>query len=147
MVSIIKYFKAAAVSEGVCMTKVLTTIPFACLIIFVTTAGLSAADKSFKEADLKALLASGKTLQLGGKGMGYCGTLDLSADGAGTGSAKTDDGTVIKISGSWKIKGDKFCRTWKDLDAGKEVCETWRLTSPNHVDVYRGKKKIGANSW
>lgn len=122
-------------------------VPFA-LLIFSTMAGpVESADKALKEGDLKALLASGKTFQLGGKGMGYSGTLDLSADGAGTGSAKTDDGTVIKISGSWQIKGDKFCRTWKELDGGKEVCETWRLTSPNHVDVFRGKKKIGANSW
>ncbi|MCV9966171.1 hypothetical protein OIU34_30320 [Pararhizobium sp. BT-229] len=122
-------------------------VPFVVLIFSTMTAPVEAADKALKEADLKALLASGKTLQLGGKGMGYSGTLDLSADGAGTGSAKTDDGTVINISGSWKIKGDKFCRTWKDLDGGKEVCETWRLTSPNHVDVFRGKEKIGANSW
>ncbi|WP_275785761.1 hypothetical protein [Pararhizobium gei] len=107
----------------------------------------NAADKTLKKEDLTALLESGKTLRLGGEGMGYSGSLTLSADGKGKGSAKPDGGTAIEISGSWKIKGDKFCRTWKGLDKGKEVCETWRLTAPGHVDVYQGKKKIGANSW
>lgn len=106
-----------------------------------------AAEKTLSEADLTKLLAGGKTLALGGKDMGYTGTVTLTADGRGDGSAKTDDGTVITINGTWLIKGDRFCRKWKGLDAGKEVCETWRLTSPNHVDVYNGKEKIGANSW
>ncbi len=115
------------------------------LVMVPVSAG--AADKTLNEADLTTLLAGGKTLGLGGKGMGYSGTITLTADGKGDGSAKTDGGTVITINGTWRIKGDRFCRTWKDLDDGKEVCETWRLTSPNHVDVYNGKKKIGANSW
>ncbi|KQV35673.1 MULTISPECIES: hypothetical protein [unclassified Rhizobium] len=120
------------------------------LAVLTTILGLhpaDAADKTLKAADLKELLGNGKTLALGGKGMGYTGTLNLSADGKGEGSAKTDGGDVITISGTWHIQGDKFCRTWAGLDKGKEVCETWRLTSPNHVDVFQGKKKIGANSW
>ncbi|WP_104665463.1 hypothetical protein [Ensifer adhaerens] len=122
-------------------------IPAVFFALAMTQAPAGAADKVLSEADLTKLLAGGKTLALGGKGMGYTGSIDLTADGKGDGSAKTDDGTVIPINGTWHIKGDRFCRKWKDLDGGKEVCETWRLTSPGHVDVYNGKKKIGVNSW
>lgn len=96
---------------------------------------------------LTELLAKGATLQLGGDGMGYKGKLTLAADGTGKGSAKTDDGTKITLSGKWRIDGNKFCRTWADLDGGKEVCETWHLTSGRSVQVYVDGKMVGANSW
>ena len=103
--------------------------------------------KDLKEADLKSLLEKGKTFQLGGKGMGYAGTLELTADGKGKGSAKPDSGGEITINGTWHIKGDTFCRTWEGLDDGKEVCERWNLVAPNKVEVYKGKEMIGVNSW
>ncbi|HEV7247946.1 MAG TPA: hypothetical protein VGN93_13260 [Shinella sp.] len=106
-----------------------------------------AAGKDMKEGELKALLEGGKTLQLGGKGMGYTGTLDLAADGTGKGSAQPDSGDKIVINGTWRIKGDEFCRTWEALDDGKEVCERWRLVAPNKVEVYSGKEMMGVNSW
>ena len=121
-------------------------IALACICGLVATSA-SAQGKGMKEADLKNLLEGGKTLQLGGDGMGYKGTLVLSADGTGEGSAQPDNGTKISISGKWHIKGSKFCRTWKDLDDGKEVCETWNLVAPNKVEVYQGKDMIGVNSW
>lgn len=107
----------------------------------------NAAGKAMKGAELGALLNDGKTVNLGGKGEGYSGTLVLAKDGTAKGSVKTDDGTTINLGGTWKIKGDKFCRTWKDLDSGKEVCETWRVKSPTQVEVYVGKKRAGLNSW
>lgn len=80
-----------------------------------------AAGKKMKGAQLTALLSGGKTIKLGGPGEGYAGELTLSADGKGSGSAKTDAGAVIMIDGVWAIKGDKFCRMWTGLDGGKEV--------------------------
>ena len=106
-----------------------------------------AAEKDMKEAELKTLLEGGKTLQLGGKGAGYSGTLDLAADGTGNGFAQPDGGDKILIKGKWRIEGDKFCRTWEGLDDGKEVCERWRLVTPNKVEVYNGKEMVGVNSW
>lgn len=106
-----------------------------------------AAGKDMKEAELKSLLEGGKTLQLGGKGLGYTGTLDLAADGTGKGAAQPDGGDKIVINGKWRIKGDKFCRTWEGLDGGKEVCERWHLVAPNKVEVYQGKQMTGVNSW
>lgn len=98
-------------------------------------------------AQLTELLSKGATLQLGGDGMGYKGTLALAADGTGEGGAKTDDGTEITLSGTWRIDGDRFCRTWAALDGGKEVCETWHATSANSVQVFVDGKMVGANSW
>jgi hypothetical protein len=75
------------------------------------------------------------------------GAIKLTKNGTGKGSATTDAGQIIKLEGTWAIKGDKFCRVWNDLDNGSEVCETWVSTSPRSVDVYNGDKKIGVNSW
>lgn len=107
----------------------------------------SGEEKDMKESDLTALLEGGKTLQLGGKDMGYSGSLVLSADGTGKGSAKTDDGTEIVLEGKWRIRGDKFCRTWEAIDDGREVCERWRLVAPNSAEIYQGQEKVGLNSW
>lgn len=117
------------------------------ILLVATMSIASASEKKMSNADLTALLEGGKTIKLGGPGEGYSGELTLSADGTGSGSAKTDDGTVIKIEGVWLIKGDEFCRTWKGLDGGKEVCETWILVSENKAHVMNGKNKIGVNRW
>lgn len=105
------------------------------------------ADKAMTSAQLETLLKGGATITLGGKGEGYLGTLVVSKDGTAKGAAKTDQGNEIKIEGIWRIKGDKFCRTWKDMDKDKEVCETWRIRSSNEAEVYVGKKRAGLNSW
>ncbi|MGD9479747.1 hypothetical protein [Shinella sp. G-2] len=106
-----------------------------------------AAGKDMKEAELKSLLGGGKEIQLGGEGLGYKGTLSLTAEGTAVGSAQPDSGDKIDIKGKWRIKGNKFCRTWEGLDKGKEVCETWRSIAPNKVEVYVGKEMTGVNSW
>jgi hypothetical protein len=90
------------------------------------------------------VLTGGKTVHLGGPGTGYSGDLVLSPDGTGSGSATTDDKKKIKLQGTWKIKDDTFCRTWKGIDKGKEVCETWLLVEPNKVKVLL---EIGSNWW
>lgn len=99
------------------------------------------------DAELTALLADGETIRLGGPGLGYAGSLDVRADGSATGSAKTDAGATIRIDGTWTVRDGKFCRTWTDLDGGKEVCETWVYTAPNAVEVRNGDAVIGVNAW
>ena len=103
---------------------------------------------------LNQLLASGKTLMLGGDGEGYKGELVLKADGTGKGQAITDNGKTLKIDGTWEIVGDEFCRVWKEISEGKRICERWVVIGENQVRVYSrqdGKpakyKKSGLNSW
>lgn len=118
------------------------------LVFFGTASTVTmAAGKDMKEAELKSLLEGGKTLQLGGKGMGYTGSLDIAADGTASGAAQPDSGEKIVLKGKWRIKGNAFCRTWEGMDGGKEVCERWRLVEPNKVEVYVGKEMTGVNSW
>lgn len=118
------------------------------LVFFGTASTVAmAAGKDMKEAELKSLLEGGKTLQLGGKGMGYTGSLDIAADGTASGAAQPDSGEKIVLKGKWRIKGNAFCRTWEGMDGGKEVCERWRLVEPNKVEVYVGKEMTGVNSW
>lgn len=123
---------------------------FATALVVLLSSAVSAvaAGKAMTGAELQQLLATGKTLQLGSKEAGYTGDLVLNADGTGKGSAKTNDGKqTFNLEGTWKITGNKFCRTWVDLDKGKEVCETWLKDGDNKVTVMNGKKKIGVNSW
>lgn len=103
---------------------------------------------------LNQLLASGKTLILGGDDEGYKGELVLKADGTGKGQAITDNGKTLKIDGTWEIVGDEFCRVWKEISEGKRICERWVVIGENKVRVYsrlEGKtgkyKKSGLNSW
>jgi hypothetical protein len=63
------------------------------------------------------------------------------------GEAKTDKGEAIHIDGIWTIEGDKLCRTWKAIDDGKEVCETWIKDGENKVRVLVDGKEIGTNHW
>lgn len=115
---------------------------------FMLTASPLLAAEKMTGAELTMLLSSGKDLRLGGPGKGYSGTLSLTADGKGKGSVKLDSGDIIPIEGVWKIKKDRFCRTWKGgRDSGKEVCETWTKTGPTSVEVFVGKKDMGSNSW
>lgn len=107
--------------------------------------GLSKQQMTGKE--MKALLAQGKKLKLGGPGYGYQGWLTLNPDGTGKGQAVTDSGKKINIEGTWEIMNDEFCRTWKEFDGGKEICEKWFFTGKNMVEVHAGGKKIGVNSW
>ena len=128
------------------MKKIAATIAVLFLVGANAPQALSAGN-AMTAAQLDTLLKDGATITLGGKGEGYRGTLVLLKDGTAKGSAKTDQGNEIKIEGIWNIKGDKFCRTWKGMDKGKEVCETWRMRSSKEAEVYVGKKRAGLNSW
>ncbi len=97
--------------------------------------------------ELQSLTDGGKEIMLGGEGHGYSGTLMLNADGTGIGGATTDAGDKLTITGTWHIADGKFCRTWNEFDGGAEVCEVWKKTSENSVDVYKGDAKLGVNSW
>lgn len=123
-------------------------IVLAVLAMAVTTGVTNAAEKKMTGAELNRLLSGGKTIGLGGPGSGYDGSLVLKADGTGEGSAKTDDGKKnFILKGTWKVQGDKFCRTWAAISDGKEVCETWMMMSPGKVKVLDGKKELGTNYW
>lgn len=118
------------------------------LIVLAASSSLAMAGQQMSGKDLTSLLGQGKTIMLGGKGMGSSGSLMLSADGKGKGEAKLDNGTVIPIEGTWQVKGNKFCRTWTGgRDANKEVCETWIKKGAKAVTVRAGKKDLGVNSW
>ena len=124
-------------------------IRFAVFAFVLSAAGVAFAQsgKPLTNEQLVQLTENGITLKLGGEGEGYVGSLKLSKNGKGKGSATTDSGDKISIVGTWKIVDGKFCRTWKDLNDGKQLCETWYPTSGSSVDVYDGKRKVGVNSW
>jgi hypothetical protein len=95
--------------------------------------------------ELEALLGPHRTVVI--RGPGYTAELTLKSSGAGLGSATFDDGKVTKISGAWYISGNQFCRSWDNIDEGKEVCETWVKDGSNKVRVLVDGKEIEEISW
>jgi hypothetical protein len=120
---------------------------FSASVCILVTQPVFSKDVFMTGEEMRTLLAVDKTINLGGKGEGYAGTLVLNADGSGHGQAKTDGGDIITLVGSWFIKNNTFCRTWKGRDKGKEVCEAWKKIGENRVEVQLKKKKIGVNWW
>jgi hypothetical protein len=109
-------------------------------------ASAQAQDATMTGNDLHLLLDAGKTITLGGPGLGYSGQLVLNADGTGQGSAThEDDGSVVELTGTWRIDGNQFCGTWRT--EAPEVCETWVKVGENKVTVIADGKTVGANSW
>ena len=96
--------------------------------------------------ELEDLLGKDKSFVLGGPGTGYAGEVVFRSDGTTSGSVKTDDGKVTEIGGVWYIVGNKVCRTWKDVDEGKEVCGTWIKDGDNKARVLVDGKVLGV-SW
>jgi hypothetical protein len=97
--------------------------------------------------ELEGLLGNRKKIALGGPGAGYTGELTLKSDGTGSGAAKTDDGKMIDLVGVWYIEGNQFCRSWKNVDEGQEVCETWVKDGDNKARILVDGKQVGVNSW
>lgn len=97
-------------------------------------------------AELRALLAEGLQLKLGGQGEDYAGVVTLKPNGTGEGKAIFIDGRTFQVSGTWSIEGDRFCRQWK-YDNFEKACETWRRIDQNRVEVFLDGKRIGVNSW
>ena len=95
----------------------------------LATSALAQTGGPLSNEQLVQLTQNGINLTLGGPGHGYEGTLKLKKNGKGNGKALTDSANEINISGTWAIKGDQFCRVWKEHNDGNEICETWVLTS------------------
>ena len=117
------------------------------LIAGCATDPASSPEKQMTGPQLKSLLETGKVLTLGDSAHGYHGELTLNPDGTGKGQALANSGKEFKIDGTWEIVGDEFCRTWRDMDSGKTVCERWILVGENKVEVHTSAGKIGVNSW
>jgi hypothetical protein len=124
-----------------------TFLPSIILAVLLASTAFAQSGTPMSAEEMAELVGGGATLQLGGAGMGYKGELVLTADGKGKGGATTDAGDKISISGTWKLKKGKFCRKWKGMDGGKEVCETWVKKSDRSVEVYNGDQMMGVNSW
>lgn len=96
-------------------------------------------------SELASLLMNGRVIQLGGREEdNFSGSLAMTADCKGDGSAELDNGETLVLQGSWEIRGNEVCRTW--LTDG-EVCEQWVSLSDTEALVYVGGDPIGYNSW
>ncbi|NNG03543.1 MAG: hypothetical protein HKM95_05510 [Inquilinus sp.] len=131
--------------------KAIVTLATVCLLAACASpqgmqAGGMASRQDMTGEELRALLANGLTVKLGGAGEGYAGEVRLSPDGNGVGQATFEDGRSLDVTGTWTIEGDRFCRAWKFNDFKRE-CETWRKLGDNKAEVFVDGERVGLNSW
>lgn len=121
-------------------------VALATVSLLVCSAVGAAEKKPLSADEMKALLASGTSIDImdpkGGKE--FKGHVDIKADGTQSGSVTMTGKPPIALSGTWKLKGNKFCRVLLPVEK-KEVCETWVRTGDNQVTVMVGKKVVGIN--
>lgn len=124
--------------------KLLLTVGIGTL--FIAAPSVFATDTYMTGEEITALIGTGKTINLGGAGEGYVGSLEIKADGTAAGSVKTDGGILV-IKGTWVVKQNNFCRNWVSLDGDKVVCESWKKIGDKRVEVQDNNKKLGVNWW
>jgi hypothetical protein len=119
-------------------------LPISALLATVVAAG---EQKPLTAADMQALLSNGLTLGIMDVdgGTKYKGSVTINADGTQSGSLILTGKPPIALTGSWKLKGAKFCRVLKPVSE-KEVCETWVKTGDKQITVMVGGKPVGLNT-
>ena len=130
--------------------KLVMTKSFAALTLpilaLLATAVAAAEQRPLTAAEMQALLSNGLTLGIMdvNGGTKYKGSVTINADGTQSGSLVLTGKPPIALTGSWKLKGDKFCRVLKPVGE-KEVCETWVKTGDKQITVMVGAKPVGLN--
>ena len=109
---------------------------------------LAADKKPLTAAEMKVLVGNGLSIDIsdlkGGKE--YTGHIDIKPDGTQSGTVTIVGKPPIALSGTWKLKGAKFCRVLLPIEK-KEVCETWLRSGDKEVIVKSGGKEKGINKW
>jgi len=131
----------------------MTRRPFAAVLLAIGAtvgadgSGAAAGEKPMSGARIKAVIDDHSRIALGGPGEGYSGTLVFNKDGTAAGKVTPDGGSAITITGTWTIKKNQFCRTWTEIDPGREVCEDWVPSGSRQAEVMVKGKRSGLNSW
>jgi hypothetical protein len=126
-------------------TRRAATVGVATAIIWalLTPALAAGGQKPLTAAEMQALLSNGLTIAImdldGGKK--YQGSVTIKADGTQTGSLVQTAKSPIALTGTWKLKGAKFCRVLKPVSEN-EVCETWVKTGDKQITVMIGGKPV-----
>jgi hypothetical protein len=117
------------------------------LITLMSVATAHASDEKVLTAtEMKALVANGITIGIVNApgDPQYKGSITISADGTQAGTVAMGGKPPTALSGTWKLKGNQFCRTLKPI-SDKETCEIWVRTADKEVAVMVGKKRLGLN--
>ncbi len=140
-------WRGAGILGGSVLKRSKQRIVFAALAVMILSVPFAmAADGDMTGEELTTLVGAGKKINLGGDGEGYSGSLDIKGDGTASGSIQVP-GNTIPIDGTWTIVQNRFCRKWRAIDAGAEVCEVWNKVGDGRVAVMVNGKKAGVNWW
>jgi hypothetical protein len=99
-------------------------------------------------AQLTELLGNGLSVTSfdmnGGKN--FTGQATFASGGTLSGTLSFTGRPPIALTGTWKIDGDRVCRTVRPLQP-QEVCETWLRSGDKEVTIRVGKSDVGMIRW
>jgi hypothetical protein len=117
-------------------------------VVLAGGAAVAQAKKPFTDAEMKVLLGKGLAVtssDLEG-GSAFTGRVNLAADGNLSGSITPAGQQPIAITGTWKLKAGRLCRTLAPVQP-EEICETWLRSGPKEAVIQVDGKETSINRW
>jgi hypothetical protein len=138
--------RASGGGNQVAVNKILVAALTLPILAHLATDVAAAEGKPLTASEMQALLSNGLTIGIMdvNGGTKFRGSVTINADGTQSGSLLPTGQSPIALSGSWKLKGAKFCRVLRPV-SDKEVCETWVKTGDKQITVMIGAKPAGLN--
>jgi len=114
---------------------------------FALASGGAHAKLAYTAAEMQVLLANGLTVSSSDYrgGLVFTARITLAAGGELSGALTPAGGEAIPVSGSWKLKGNQFCRTLAPVEPD-ELCEIWFKSGTNRA-VVRVDRKLVIHKW
>jgi hypothetical protein len=108
----------------------------------------AAENSALTGSQLTELLAKGLSVtsldMYGGKN--FTGQATFASGGTLSGTLSFAGKSPVPLTGTWKIDGDRVCRTVRPLQP-QEVCETWLRSGDKEVTIRVGKTDVGMIRW
>jgi len=118
------------------------------LTLMVVSTSLAAEKAPLTDGELKALLGSGLSVSSSDVQGGKVFTAQITYAPGGTlsGTLTFVGRSPTTLTGTWKVDGDRFCRTVVPLQP-QEVCEMWLKSGEKEVTIRVGDMDVAIIRW
>lgn len=118
-------------------------------LVLIGSNAFAQAKRPLNAAEMQALVGKGLSVASidneGGKK--FSGRVNLEPGGRLTGSLNVPGHGAVPLNGTWKLQGNRICRTLGPAQP-EEVCETWlRAGTAKEVTVQVDGKDVSINRW
>jgi hypothetical protein len=131
-----------------CATSRLVSLATAVMLAIGAGPAWAAENSALTGSQLTELLAKGLSVtsldMYGGKN--FTGQATFASGGTLSGTLSFAGKSPVPLTGTWKIDGDRVCRTVRPLQP-QEVCETWLRSGDKEVTIRVGKTDVGMIRW